>query len=523
MSERFFDPTFVVQPERPRTLGSVTTFNALDARSVVNFRGQTRHLWPATADVFSAGEKVVFVEVDDVHSFLKESSSYPTRWHRPLTEWGEKFKANILIRYLLENNPSHRTYDRGTVVEIVDDTHLRVQRRSGKVQVLQVSYMDSPQPSNAFQVGDTCLIYSSKPGRDQVIGFADQAPRLSGTLIYTAAFPWVIESLSRNPDGTVTGVFMAPSLDPDDPDFGVLHPIIFDQMLNHHGKGSCPYRVSAPTPSSPEGHWEPSSIQEPRDIFARRSQFVENFGFIASRSLLSFTFNSGETWTHAPNGYPFDLVGGVRDALFYKGRIQTLGGIMGFAGSYMSFLKSNGAFDPSESYPSDPVTDRAMGLKRYGLHICRNDEYAQYYRQGIPVMWSESGPDAEHRFSYITVETPSDLVYPDSLTIPEFISDYLCIDAGGTHLFDGVNQLTRDPRTLKPKACIKLPDGSYRYLSGRYELWKCTGGAWSEYSLPIYPDWRVRALAIDGQGNTYYGVTYGANSKIIRFSAEQAI
>lgn len=208
--QSIYDPTFKIQREPPNLLAVLNTVPAdYRIRSSLQFRGRSVQCWAATAEVFSAGEQVIMVQLRNEQSvaYLKASSGYPTRWPRQLATWGNPRGANIALRYFLEGSALHFTYEKGRVVSVASATRLNVACPDGVTRNLPVVYMDEAQPAYAFDPGDQCLIYSGAPGIREVIGFIDQPPK--DTSHDDDLGPWFPISARSSPYGGVTFVLSA--------------------------------------------------------------------------------------------------------------------------------------------------------------------------------------------------------------------------------------------------------------------------------------------------------------------------
>ena len=113
----------------------------------------------------------------------------------------------MFLRYILERNTKHYTYEKGRVLQVVSAATLSVECRDGRARTLPVEYMGEDQPAYAFEVGDQCLIYSRSPGERVVIGFIDQAPREMAE--EDDLGPWLPVSARSSPYGGVTFVLSA--------------------------------------------------------------------------------------------------------------------------------------------------------------------------------------------------------------------------------------------------------------------------------------------------------------------------
>lgn len=204
---RRYDPTFVIQQEPPNRVGQVVSISPQFLGNV-RFNGRQHRCWAATADTFAPNEDVTFVSVgEQSRTFLKASGGYPTRWPMRLKDWGTKRINNVFLRYILERNTKHYTYEKGKVVSVVSTQLLSVTCKDGRTRTLPVEYMGEDQPAYAFEVGDQCLIYSRSPGERVVIGFIDQAPREMAE--EDDLGPWLPVSARSSPYGGVTFVLSA--------------------------------------------------------------------------------------------------------------------------------------------------------------------------------------------------------------------------------------------------------------------------------------------------------------------------
>lgn len=303
---RRYDPTFVIQQEPPNRVGQVVSISPQFLGNV-RFNGRQHRCWAATADTFAPNEDVTFVSVgEQSRTFLKKAGGYPTRWPMRLKDWGTKRINNVFLRYILERNTRHYTYEKGLVVSVVSTTTLSVTCRDGRTRTLPVEYMGEEQPAYAFDPGDQCLIYSRSPGERVVIGFIDQEPKDMAHLDELG--PWFPVSSRSSPYGGVTFVLSATD---GTPRYKIRHYVAaktFYETPEH--SLSTPFTWPGPVAFC---HQRPPVAPEKYDV--PDTVFAYNLDGIGS---WQFSLDFGSTWNTIPRpgvtaGAWYDYLGRMAD------------------------------------------------------------------------------------------------------------------------------------------------------------------------------------------------------------------
>lgn len=496
-----YDPTFIVQSEPPHSMGRLNTPYTAGHKSTLQFRGRTITCWPATAHEWHNGEQVIIAQLRNEQSVahLKADSGYPTRWPRQAATWGNEHAASVALRYMLEGNDKHYTYERGTVVAQVDDTHLRVKCVDGVVRVLPCRYMDDDTPASAFDPNDQCLIYSECHGERVVIGFIDQEPK-DTTQIDDVGTYWPV-ACRNNPWGEITFVLYSSHL----AKWKVRHYISRKE-----------YSDTEPMAASGWIYDNSFAIAHDDTIWAL---FDKSMGMY-----LSLDF--GGSWNTAyrptvPNAYRYEELGRVENiggnpmySFCYKARYQapncelhrlTLTG-SGLPWSDDSFVvtcnNSDAPINPSPAIPS-------------GMHYVFSIDGITYYTDQV------SPPqDADPGSSWISLDYRLlETVSPSNIWIGRRPwENYLIVATGA----GGIT--TR--RIINIPAGYTTCYGALKHASGVIDalmfdganmqiLRVSTTGTATVWAHPAMTGSQVYSLSVAGDGRAYYGLWDGTNGKII--------